>query len=239
MIHSFIYIMPRTRAPGRLRQIIDAATDAFIASGYRLARIEDIAHRAGVAPATVHLYARTKDALFDLVIRAALHDPTVDQVELPYSAPSQAELIERVWQRLNAAADFPLLDTAPADPPPHGAMAELAGIIRELYHWVLRHHRAIKLIERCAREWPELAALFYRQFRRAGLDRLSAYLERRAHQGALRATPDPAIAARVVLETISFFAMHRFSAPDSQMDDARTEAVVLEMLTNALRPSPR
>lgn len=227
--------MPRTRTPGRLRVILAAATDAFIASGYRLARIEDIAQRAGVAPATIHLYARTKDALFDLVMRAALHDPAVDDVDLPYVAPPSEAIIERLWQRLNAVARFPALEHAPADPPAGEAVAEFGEIVREIYHWLLRHRRAIKLIERCAREWPELAALYYQQFRRTGLDRLADYLERRTRQGALRATPDATIAARVVLETVAFFAMHRFSAPDSEMDDVRTEAVVLDMLTSAVR----
>jgi AcrR family transcriptional regulator len=228
--------MPRTRSPGRLQEIIAAATDTFIAAGYRQARIEDIALRAGVAPATVHLYAKTKEALFDLVVRAALHDPSVDHVELPYSAPPSGQVIERLWQRLMAASKFPRLARFPPDPPPEGAVAEFEGMVRDLYRWQIRHHRAIKLTERCAREWPELAALFYQQFRRTGLAKLGQYLARRAGQGALRATPDPAIAARVVIETVAFFAMHRFSAPDSEMDDGRAEAVVVDMLTNAMRP---
>jgi AcrR family transcriptional regulator len=235
MTHLFI-VMPRIRAPGRLREIIEAATDTFIASGYRLARIEDIAHGAGVAPATVHLYARTKDALFDLVIRAALGDETVDDVELPYAAPPSGELIERLWQRFQATAEFSRLAAAPDGVPSEGALTEFTAIVGEFYRWLLRHHRAIKLIERCAREWPELAALFYKEFRRTQLERLTQYLARRADQGALRATPDAAIAARVIVETVSFFAMHRFSAPDSEMDDARTEVVVLDMLTGAVRP---
>jgi AcrR family transcriptional regulator len=230
--------MARTRAPGRLRQILTAATDVFIAQGYRLARIEDIAERAGVAPATVHLYARTKEALFDLVVRDTLHDPAIDDLELPY-APHGAPtaVIERLWQRLTAAAAFPRLSAVAAEPPAEGAVPELEGIIRECYDWIHRHHRAIKLTERCAREWPELAAFFYQQFRRSGLDRLERYLALRASQGLLRPTSDPAIAARVVLEAVSFFAMHRFSAPDSVMDDTRAEAVVLDMLVHALRPA--
>ena len=113
---------------------------------------------------------------------------------------------------------------------------EFEEIIREIYRWIVHYHRAVELIERCAREWPELAALYYKQFRRNGLDQLTQYLERRARQQALRRTADPAIAARVVLETIAFFALHRHSAPDSDMNDELAEAVVIDMLSHALRP---
>ncbi len=227
--------MSRTRAPHRLDEILLAATGVFIANGYRGARIEDIARAAGVAPGTVHLYAGTKEALFDLVMRHALHDSSVFEEALPYVPPANIDFIERIWVRLNAAAQFPLLSTAPSTPPPADAIAEFEAIVIELYRWLMRHHRAIKLIERCAREWPELAALYYKQFRRDGLDRLSNYLAQRTAQGFLRATADPAIAARVVLETIAFFALHRHSSPDSTMEDARTEAVVLDMLSHSVR----
>jgi AcrR family transcriptional regulator len=228
--------MPRTRAPGRLRTIIEAATDVFIANGYRLARIEDVAARAGVAPATVHLYARTKEALFDLVARTSLGDASVDDEELPYAAPPASQLIERLWQRLNAVAEFPRLTRAAPEVPPEDSVAEFRAVVAEFYDWLMKYHRAIKLTERCAREWPELAALFYRQFRRTWLDRLTTYLDRRAAQGALRATADASIAARVVVETVSFFAMHRHSAPDSQMDNATARETVLDLLTHSLQP---
>jgi hypothetical protein len=40
-----------------------------------------------------------------------------------------------------------------------------------------------------------------------------------------------------VVETVAYFAMHRFSAPASEMDDDATRAVVLDMLVAALRPA--
>lgn len=227
--------MPRARLPGRLSQILDAGALVFIAKGYRLARVEDIARKAGVAPATVHLYAATKEALFDLVMRCALHDPTVLEVALPYRAPPTTEFVERTWQRLLSTADFPVLRALGAAAPREGAEAELRSLVREGYRWLLRHHRAITLIERAAPEWPELAKLFSLQFRRDFLQRLTAHLERRAAQGLLRTTPDAAIAARVILETISYFGVHRHSAHDGELDDARTEEAVLDLIAAALR----
>jgi hypothetical protein len=49
--------------------------------------------------------------------------------------------------------------------------------------------------------------------------------------------PDTAVAARVMLETASFFAMHRHTAPDSAgLDDGVTRATVLAVLHGAFVP---
>ena len=107
---TYVFIaMSRTRAPHRLPDILRAATAVFIAQGHRGARIEEIAGRASVAPGTVHLYARTKEALFDLAVRDARHDASVYQESLPYSISDRADIIGRVWLRLNSVADLPRL----------------------------------------------------------------------------------------------------------------------------------
>ena len=229
--------MARTRAPDRLQHVLDAAIAVFIQAGYRQGRIEDVARAAGVAPATVLLYARSKEALFELALRHALHDHSVLDEPLPYSAPPATDLIERVWQRLKAVARFPTLDAAPKKAPAMGGRAELEAIIREGYRWQLHYHRALLLVERCARDWPELAALFYQEFRRGVLNRITSHLKRRAEQGALRELPDQAVAARIVVEIIAFFAMHRHRAPDSEMDDERAEAAVVDFISHALHPT--
>jgi AcrR family transcriptional regulator len=235
LIHLFM-IMPRTRTPGLQRRLLDAAVEVFSRAGYRQGRIEDVARAARVSPATVHLYARTKEALFDLAVRHALLDATALTEPVPYAAPPASELIERLWQRLREVAHFPALEGAGADVPAMGAVAELEAIVREGYRWQLRHYRGVLLVERCAREWPELAALFYREFRRTVIARLTAHLDRRMAQGALRRVPDTGLAARVIVETIAWFAMHRHRAPDSVMDDAAAEAAVVDFVVNALAP---
>ena len=226
--------MARPRAPGRLNQILEAGTGVFIAKGYRLARIEDVAEKAGVAPATVHLYAATKEALFDLVMRRALHDPTVLDEPLPYRAPPSAEFVQRTWHRLLATANFPVLRRLTVAVPIEGAAAELRAVLREGYRWLQHHAQAIALIEQGASEWPELAALFALQFRRDFRQRLTTHIARRTAQGVLRPTADAAVAALVLVETVTSFALRRDKALDPLAVDARTEEVVLDMLTAAL-----
>ena len=49
-----------------------------------------------------------------------------------------------------------------------------------------------------------------------------------------RPVPDTTAAARLILETIAFFALHRHYDPDpTAMDDALAEATVVDALVNA------
>ena len=235
--------MPRTRSPDRVLQIVEAATRIFIRQGYRATSIDEIAAAAGVAPGTVYLYARNKEALFDLVMQRAFGDAKLDDVVLPHalSADGGRGLLETVWQRLQQAAAFPKLEAAVAGRAPRDVAAEFEGIVRELYGWIFHHRRAIKLIERCAQDWPELHALFFRQFRSQGLDRLTRYLTARSGRGRrMRPLPDPATAARGLLELIAWFAMHRFNpADDSGYDDRVAEDTLVWMATGGFLGAAR
>ena len=68
---------------------------------------------------------------------------------------------------------------------------------------------------------------------------LTAYLDGRAQAGLLRRTPDPAAAARLVLETLTWFARHRFSDPDGAAIPAQVaEDTAVDALVHALVPAP-
>ena len=58
---------------------------------------------------------------------------------------------------------------------------------------------------------------------------------RRAESGDFRAMPDPEVAARLVLETATWFARHRRGDPDSAMiDDTVARETVVRFVVNAL-----
>ena len=61
--------------------------------------------------------------------------------------------------------------------------------MRELFHTSSRHRTAIKLIDRCGADHPELEGIFYADGRFAQLDKLARYLERRIGAGALPRCP--------------------------------------------------
>lgn len=206
--------MPRKRPHNRLDIIADAATDVFIRQGFAGAAMAQIAAEAKVGPGTLYLYAASKDGLFDLALRRAFEDPTVWSMKLPHPAPEPGAVADAAWRCLQNAAHFPQLWLAADSPPPTQVARELEGIILELYHWLHRYRRAIKLIERCAGEWPDVAQVFQRRFWRGGVRRVADYLGRRSREGVLPAGRNVSAAAHLLVESLTWMAVHRHWSPD-------------------------
>ncbi len=105
----------------------------------------------------------------------------------------------------------------------------------EHFDAVFRYRTLLRLIERCAADWPSLARIFYDDGRRAHLDRLARYLRRRHDAGLLPSLGDPEIAARFVMETVAWFADHRFGDHDgARLDDDRVRHSVVALVTRGI-----
>ena len=102
--------------------------------------------------------------------------------------------------------------------------AELESIMRELFTLEEQTSQAADMIERSARELPELADLLNSGLRAPVLAALTGYLDSRAKSGQLRATPNAAASARLVLETLTWFARHRLSDPHGAAIAVRARA---------------
>ena len=87
-------------------------------------------------------------------------------------------------------------------------------MVAELYDLIGRIRHATDMIERSARDLPELASLFYREWRRPLFGRIRAYLQSRMDSGQFRRFDDLTVAAVFVLETVAWSASHRFHDPD-------------------------
>jgi hypothetical protein len=68
---------------------------------------------------------------------------------------------------------------------------------------------------------PELAALWFGGARGGLIANLARYLEDRARRGKLRSLPDTAVAARFVIETVVFWAVHRHWDPTRRWSKKR------------------
>lgn len=211
-----------------------AALRVFAEKGYRRTQMADVARAMGVAPGTLYTYVTGKDALFHLVVdRAFGPGAAVTPLALPIPAPPPGATLARLRERLAKDAALPSLDAALRRGRVTDAQTELAGVVDELYERIERTWRGIVVLERSALEMPDLAHVFYAEMRRGLIDRLERYLAARMRAGRLRPTAAPA-AARFVLESVAWFAMHRHRDPmPPDLDDAAARAAVTELIVNA------
>jgi hypothetical protein len=94
---------------------------------------------------------------------------------------------------------------------------EFETIVGELYDILSANRRGIKLLDRSARDYPELAALWFEGARGGLIALLTQYLDDRARRRMFRDLPDTAVAARLLIETVVFWAVHRHWDPHPQL----------------------
>ncbi len=231
--------MPGKRnAHERLPELIAAAVRVFTRDGYRLARMSDVAAELGLSEGAIYRYVDSKEGLFVLAIRHALLLEELPGGELPLSPAPLMVTIKEAREFVASVVPFGHLAAAIAQPAVTDPAAELEDILRETFTLESRTREAADMIERSARELPELADLLNSGLRRPVLRALTAYLAGRAQAGLLRTTPDAAATARLVLETLDWFARQRFSDPyGAGMTAEVAEATVVDMLVHALVPA--
>lgn len=228
--------MPRAIPDDRLRQLIDVATEIFIAQGYRRTQIDDIAGTLGVAKGTIYGSVQSKDALFDAALRYADgHEPLPDVAALPLLTPKPGSTVAWLRTRLEQESKDLVLVSALERKRIRDTRDELATILRDLYVRMERNRRGIKLADRCALDQPELAAVWFGDGRWAQHEMLVQYLDRRIASGQLRRVQSTAVAARVLLETLAFWAVHQHWDPSPRpIAEEDVQATVIEMLVRSL-----
>jgi AcrR family transcriptional regulator len=227
--------VPRAIPDDRFHHLVEAATAVFLEQGYRRTQMADVAARMGVAKGTLYLYVESKEALFDAVVRHADRREALElPAELPVRTPPPGATLEEVRKRVSESG-LPVLTEALARRRVGDVRAELEAIVHELYGLLARHRVGIKLLDRCAHDHPELAAVWYATGREGVRDLLRRYLEDRIRRRRLAAVEDPAVTARIVLETAVFWAVHRHWDPSPQaVDEWAAERAVVEFVVRAL-----
>jgi AcrR family transcriptional regulator len=226
--------MARKRPEGRLAALAEGALNQFSQRGYRLTQVADVASELGLSPGSVYGSVTSKEALFDLAVRAAFDEPMPEtENNMPFSEPPLEALVERVNRMTRANMRTPEMARAvKRTRPPANMRAELETLVLEQYDLVARNGRAIHLLDRCATDWPALTELYVQRTRGGLYKRWARYVAQRVEMGALPPVPDAAIAGRLIVETVAWFGMHRHNDASSQHmnDDTARETVVTILL---------
>jgi AcrR family transcriptional regulator len=231
----------RVRPESWLADLLEAATKVFIAKGYRQAQMSDIAREMGVSQGTLYNYVKSKEALFLLVCQQGFSDrPIAAPKEPPIASLSFEAMLQRISEQRSSRARLEALRAALRTKNPADARAELEGVLRELYSVIERNRRGFDLVERSALTVPEMAQMIFVEVRRKAVDAFARYLTSRIESGHFRAVPDPATAARFIIEAVTWFARHRHTSPDSQMiSDRDALETTIHFLVGALIPGDR
>jgi AcrR family transcriptional regulator len=226
----------------RLPELIAAAVRVFTREGYRSARMSDVAAEMGLSEAAIYRYVGSKEGLFVLAIRHALLLEDLPKGDLPLSPAPLTATLREARDFITEVVPFGALAEALSgrgSPAPGDSAAELEEILRELFELESRTKEAADMLERSARELPEMADLLNAGIRAPVLAALTEYLNGGVQAGTLRRTPDAAATARLVLETLTWFARHRFSDPDgAAIPDDLAEDTAIDALVHALIPVP-
>jgi AcrR family transcriptional regulator len=222
--------MARSRPPDRLDQILRAATRVFARTGLENSKMSDVAAEAGVSQGTLYNYVESKEALFRLLLDRGLGTPPPASTALPLRSPSATSLARRMEDAIAANFALPRLDQALARRRVADPATELAEVIGELYERTLATREAADVLERSARDVPELAAVFYGKVRRGLFERLERLVARRVASGHYH-DRDPRIVARIIAETVTTFARHIYGDVEAPAFDlAAARAVVIQTL---------
>jgi len=228
--------MVRRRPPERIDQIVEAGLTVFGRLGFRRAQMSDVAKEAGVAPGTLYSYVESKEALYELVLERA-NDPSLPPpTELPVRAVGNDALLAAMREQFVWGERLPLLHAALKRKRVVDVPSELEGIIGELWDLLARTRRLADVLERSARDWPELGLVFYEGIRDALFGNLARYIKRRAELGHLAPTDHPEISARFVVETLTWFARHRHHDPFSAYDDEAARRTIVPIVVRGLLP---
>jgi len=227
--------MPRRTPLDRLDRLVDVATAVFIERGYRRTQMADVAAALGVAKGTLYLAVAGKEALFDLVVRFADAPRPIPPLPLPVATPEPGATLRLVREELIRQQAPRALTEALACTRVTDVRGELAAIAGELFDTLTRNRRRVKLADRAALDWPELAALWFEGARQGLATLLAQYFDDRIRRRRIRPVPDVAVAARQVIETCVFWAVHRhWDARPQDVDDAVARATAVHFVVHAL-----
>ncbi len=207
--------MPRPPAADRIPELLRTAGNVFLAKGYRRTQMADVSAAMGLSAGAVYRYVASKEALFDLVLRfEADRDGFRMPEELPLPTPPEGATLAFLAEVLTRETSLPHLREALATEDPEDTATEVAGIARDLVRALARRHRGLKILERSALDWPELAEIWWGTTRDAVVTALAGYVERRMARGHFHPLPDTAAAARVFTEVSAYFGIHRHYDPE-------------------------
>ncbi|HEY9228017.1 MAG TPA: TetR/AcrR family transcriptional regulator [Gemmatimonadaceae bacterium] len=194
----------------RPRQIIESALAVFGERGLAVARLEDIAKRAGLSKGTIYLYFANKEELFREVVRSTVISKLEEREQLLGEPGTATEVLEQFmrtyWKYLRSS--------------------EFAPIFR--------------LVHAEIHNFPDLAAFYGEEVVARGHRLIATLITNGIESGEFRDNIDPRVAARMLASTFvmhGVWCTHReyFDSVAKKTDDDVLDELI-DFFFHALRP---
>ncbi len=226
--------MARRIPENRFDQLVRGATEVFIATGYRLTQMSDIARVVGVAKGTLYGYVESKDALLTLcLLNADSSEPIVLPEVLPVPSLAPGQLGVLLKETLTSQVAAPILSRALESKEVDDAVAEFRAVVGEFFDLLNSNRHGIKLLDRCV-DHPEIRDLWQTVGREQPRLLIGRLLEQRAATGQLRLVEDSRFSARLLIETLATWAVHiHWDRSPQNLDFTRVREHTIEYLTRA------
>ena len=227
--------MARRIPEDRFDDLVRGATRVFIDAGYRRTQMADVAQAIGVAKGTLYGYVESKDALLALCLAYADTTESIPLPDpLPLPTPSPGEIGRRVADAVGQEVRLPRLEAAMAISEVEDAGEEARGVVGELFDLMYANRHGIKLLDRCM-DHPEIQGLWQTHGREDVRTAMTAYLEHRAASGHFRRFDDRRLAARMVIEICTTWAVHiHWDRAPEPYDPERARSNAIEFAVRGL-----
>ncbi|WP_394832451.1 TetR family transcriptional regulator [Pendulispora rubella] len=195
------------------QRILAAALELFAERGFAATTTAALAQRAGVAEKTLFSQFKSKERLFEETV-----SPAVLELVAPQVLSSVADTMTIPWDRLE---DF------------------LRALFLNRLEFAKTHRAKLKLIVQEVLLRPELFDRFFERGQRDIYPRFIKLAEHFQAKGELRQMP-PAALLRMVLSVVGGYLVTRtILMPNAQWDDPAEINMMLNVLTEGLRPRAR
>lgn len=197
----------KRRAAARPDEILDAALDVFIETGFDAARMDDIAARAGISKAGVYLYFDSKEALLRALISREI-------------SPIAAQLTA-------------IAEAGAADPEATLRLMATAAIERLSDQ---RFFAVPRLIIAISGRFPDIADFYRTEIVETAMAALAKLVTAGIDKGAFRPV-DPVLTVRAIIGPVMFAALWRHVLRgDLDIPPAKVIEGQVDLLLNGLKP---
>jgi len=227
---SYYQEMPRTTPSDRIPKLLDAAAAVFVEHGFQRTQMDDIAERLGVSKGTIYRAVDSKESLFGAVIEWGDDTDNGPSTGIAGSTDLAAVAGTVTAELVMAVATLELttvVATRRRLPTADSFGDEVERVTASLHRLMQSRRTAMMVLDRCAGEIPELAAVWFGEGRYALVDLWTDYLELRSSH--VTSDVDRAVLARTIVELITTWAvkMPWDPAPRPYPGDTATDCAVM------------